>query len=174
MARDDPFEGILAKLTTEEGKEVLIRDELERREGVEVVRMERTSTGWRVVAERKRGAGHDEGRRPSGSVSIYVPTLEEQIYWYCPHYRWVIPIEQLGPKASIRQKGIEFIKDVTTGTIAAIEKSLGRINDNEFLNYTDPELESEGFCHPELIYWLGMFWEHFLRRYGDSRQLPIV
>ncbi|NIT36986.1 MAG: hypothetical protein GTN49_10900, partial [candidate division Zixibacteria bacterium] len=51
MKTDDPFEGILAKLTTERGKEELVRDELVRREGVEVVSVERMSTGWRVVTK---------------------------------------------------------------------------------------------------------------------------
>jgi hypothetical protein len=55
MASEDPFEGILAKLTTEEGKEEFIRDELERRERVEVISVERTSTGWRVVTKRFPG-----------------------------------------------------------------------------------------------------------------------
>lgn len=182
MAGKDPFEGLLAKLTTEEGKEELIRDELERREGVEVVSMERTSTGWRVVAERKPGAGGDEGRRPSGSVSIYVPTFDEQHYWYDINgmSKLNIPLSALGTKPERRLGGIRVIKKVIEETgvsreeIRDIEMRLVEINSSQVLNYTDPEVSWEGYCSKTLFDRLEHFWGRFQACYGIINMLPII
>jgi hypothetical protein len=169
MAGEDPFEGLLGKLTTEQGKEDLVREAIKRDEGVEVVSVERTSTGWRVIAERKPGAGG--AATPGGEGA----TTDEWYYWWYDGYRWPrIPLDQLGPDYKTRNKGIGYIKLVGREKIAEIENSLGRINDNELLNYTDPKLEWEGFCHPDLIYSLADFWDDFRLKYGVLNMLPIV
>ncbi len=72
MKTDDPFEGILAKLTTERGKEELVRDELVRREGVEVVSVERMSTGWRVVTKPIPGSRYENVAREKLIAGIEV------------------------------------------------------------------------------------------------------
>jgi len=178
MAGEDPFEGLLAKLTTEEGKEELIRDELERREGVEVVSMERTSTGWRVIAERKPGAGGDEGRTPSGSVSIYVPTFDEQHYWYDINgmSKFFIPISALGKTPERRLTGIGVIKEtgVSREEIRDIEMRLVEINSSQVLNYNDPHVSWEGYCSEKLFGRLEDFWKRFQGCYGVINMLLII
>jgi hypothetical protein len=107
MADDDPFEGLLGKLTTEEGKKDLVGEEIERDEGTRVNSVERTSTGYLVLAEPGPEGGSGSG---GGGSSDYVATHQEEIYWRDKRYRWDMDLAVLGQTPARKAEGISVIK----------------------------------------------------------------
>jgi hypothetical protein len=75
MAEEELFEGLLATLTTEQGKKDLVSEEIERREGVRVNSVEGTSTGYLVIGEPAPGGGG--GTSASGGEWWVVEVDEE-------------------------------------------------------------------------------------------------
>jgi hypothetical protein len=122
MAEEELFEGLLATLTTERGKEDLVREEIERREGASVNSVKGTSMGYLVLAEPKPGGGSG-----AGGSSDYVATHDEQVYWFDNRYRWVMHHTVLAETPARRAEGIKVIKrafdkyGVDQGTIARWE-----------------------------------------------------
>lgn len=154
MADEDPFEGLLGTLTTERGKEDLVREAIERDEGVKISRVERTSTGYLVIAEPKPGTGSG-----GGGSSVYVPTQEEQIYWLDSRYYWYMPLTVLGEIPERREGGINVIKGafakygVDQGTIGGWEKGFVDLLEFDTVferGQSAASYEWVTFCDPDL------------------------
>ncbi|MEE8640316.1 MAG: hypothetical protein V3T41_07895 [bacterium] len=103
-----------------------------------------------------------------------IPTQDEQEYWLWPGFRFRIPVTELGPEDQ-RPTGLGFIRDkVGREKIAEIEFGLAEFAGSPLLNYTRGEKKWGGYCHPDLLNWLDVFWEHFRKKCGVLNMLPIV
>ncbi|HUV86112.1 MAG TPA: hypothetical protein VMX79_03280 [bacterium] len=169
MAEEDPFEGLLATLTTEQGKEDLIREEIERQEGVEVVRVERTSTGWRVIAVPKPGGG---GWDPFKSGAGNAPPEEGagdsrvrgpgEIVWVSPPGL---------PFQTTPTPGCEGSAHVVekAALVPDIERELGELGEGyDFVG--NPNSPWEAWIHPDIRAVLDKFRDKIKieRKYGDN------
>lgn len=159
MVGEDPFEGLLATLTTERGKEDLVREEIERQEGVRIISMERTSTGWRVIAVPKPGGGGWDPFRSGGGSAPPEEGAGPEIwyYWWYEGYKWPrIPLKELCPEGheemkEIRTEGIGYVKKKGRERIALIETGLVQLGPPKFKHEGgDLSCPWEMWCHPDL------------------------